>query len=98
MELRDVPHVGEPEWDPVWAVCEELDVPVCLHAGGVAPVPYAPSSTLGEAVNAVLTPLSNAAVAALFLFSRVALRHPADCQLSLRGKPNCGVVSATSRR
>src|SRR5438128_2238820 len=34
MELREVPYLGEPAWDPVWNVCEELDVPLCLHAGG----------------------------------------------------------------
>jgi predicted TIM-barrel fold metal-dependent hydrolase len=77
MALRDVPHVGEPDWDPVWAVCEQLDVPLCLHAGGTPPVPYATSSVLVDAIDSVTTPLSNAAIAALFLFSRIALRRPA---------------------
>ncbi len=76
MALRDVPHIGEPEWDPLWATCEELDIPLCLHAGGTPPVPYAPSLVLADAINSVMTPLSNAAVAALLLFSRVAIRHP----------------------
>lgn len=76
MDLRDVPHVGEPEWDPVWAVCEELDVPLCLHAGGTPKIAYAPSPTLAEAIDAVMTPLSSASLSALFLFSRVLLRHP----------------------
>jgi predicted TIM-barrel fold metal-dependent hydrolase len=76
MALREVPHLGEPDWDPVWAVCEELEVPLCLHAGGAPPVPYAPSSALEAAAQAVRTPLANACVAALFLFSRVVLRHP----------------------
>ena len=33
MHLRKVPHVSGPEYDPLWSVCEELGVPVCLHAG-----------------------------------------------------------------
>ena len=33
MHLRDVPHISGPEYDPLWSVCEELAVPVCLHAG-----------------------------------------------------------------
>ena len=33
MHLRDVPHVSGPEYDPVWSACEELGVPVSLHAG-----------------------------------------------------------------
>jgi predicted TIM-barrel fold metal-dependent hydrolase len=74
--MRDVPHVGEPDWDPVWATCEELHVPLCLHAGGAPPMPYAPSAPLAEAAQAVRTPLANACVAAIFLFSRVVLRHP----------------------
>jgi predicted TIM-barrel fold metal-dependent hydrolase len=24
----------DPHWDPLWAVCQELDVPVCFHGGG----------------------------------------------------------------
>src|SRR5260370_37946976 len=33
MLLRDVPHINESVYDPVWAVCQELDVPVCFHVG-----------------------------------------------------------------
>src|SRR4051794_39919383 len=33
MMLREVPHINEPVWDAVWATCQELDVPVCFHAG-----------------------------------------------------------------
>jgi predicted TIM-barrel fold metal-dependent hydrolase len=31
--LRDVPHVNEPYWEPLWSVCEELFVPLHWHAG-----------------------------------------------------------------
>ncbi|MPZ16093.1 MAG: amidohydrolase family protein [Chloroflexi bacterium] len=76
MELREVPYLGEPEWDPVWQVCEELDVPLCLHAGGSQQVPYAPTPTLAEALAAVMTPVASSAVVTLFFMSRVAPRHP----------------------
>ena len=36
MELRAVPHINEPAYDPLWATCQELGVPLCFHAGGVA--------------------------------------------------------------
>ncbi len=28
---RPLPHLGDPYWDPVWAVCQELGVPVNFH-------------------------------------------------------------------
>src|SRR5687767_13735402 len=31
MHLRDVPHINEPEYDPIWAACESLGVPLCMH-------------------------------------------------------------------
>jgi predicted TIM-barrel fold metal-dependent hydrolase len=79
MELRDLPHIGEPQWDPVWTVCEELDVPLCLHAvhGATdAQVGYAPSPRMAGALAAIMDPLSTASVVTLFLMSRVVLRHP----------------------
>ncbi len=75
MELREVPYLGEPEWDPVWSVCEELDVPLCLHAGGSQEVPYAPSPTLADALAAVMSPVASSTMVTLFLLSRVVLRH-----------------------
>ncbi|MPZ13247.1 MAG: amidohydrolase family protein [Chloroflexi bacterium] len=75
MELRDVPYLGEAEWDPVWTICEELDVPLCLHAGGSQQVPYAPSPPLAEALAGVMTAVNSSTLVTLFLFSRVALRH-----------------------
>ena len=80
MDLRDVPHVSGPEYDPVWAVCEELDVPLCLHTGSsprllnTAPPGLAPA--VAEALEAVQKPVSSVFVLALLIFSRVLLRHP----------------------
>ena len=33
MELRDVPHINDSVYDPLWASCQELNVPICFHAG-----------------------------------------------------------------
>jgi uncharacterized protein len=80
MELRDVPHVAEPEYDPVWAACAELEVPLCLHAGASPSLQYAPysglASTLAEALNSVTKPVSSVFVLGLYLFSRILMRHP----------------------
>ena len=80
MDLRDVPHVAGPEYDPVWEICAELDVPLCLHAGASPLLQYAPYSrlrpTLAEALNAVTKPVSSVFVLGLYLFSRILLRHP----------------------
>ncbi len=80
MNLREVPHVSGPEYDPLWAVLEELDVPVCLHAGGSPDLQYAPYSgldaVLAETLDAVTRPVSSVFVISLYSFSRVLLRHP----------------------
>lgn len=80
MHLRAVPHVSGPEYDPVWAICEELNVPVCLHAGASPELQYAPFSglkpALAEALDAVTRPVSSIFVISLYSFSRVLLRHP----------------------
>jgi predicted TIM-barrel fold metal-dependent hydrolase len=80
MHLRAVPHVSGPEYDPVWALCEELDVPLCLHAGASSELQYTPYSgldpALTEAIAAVTRPVSSVFVISLLSFSRVLLRHP----------------------
>jgi predicted TIM-barrel fold metal-dependent hydrolase len=80
MHLRDVPHVSGSEYDPVWHICEELNVPVCLHAGASPELQYEPlpglNPALAEALNAVTRPVSSVFVISLLSFSRVLLRHP----------------------
>jgi predicted TIM-barrel fold metal-dependent hydrolase len=80
MDLRNVPHVSEPEYDPVWSACEELDVPLCLHAGASEGLQYPPRSdlspSLADALAAVTKPVSSVYVLGLYLFSRILLRHP----------------------
>jgi uncharacterized protein len=80
MDLRDVPHVAGPEYDPIWAACARLSVPLCLHAGASPKLQYQPYSglapALAQALDAVTKPVSSVFVLGLYLFSRVLLRHP----------------------
>jgi uncharacterized protein len=80
MDLRSVPHVSEPDYDAVWSACEELGVPLCLHAGSSPGLQYPGSSTLSSEVAAALDaatrPVSSVYVLGLYLFSRILLRHP----------------------
>jgi predicted TIM-barrel fold metal-dependent hydrolase len=80
MHLRKVPHVSGPEYDPFWSACEELNVPVCLHAGASpelqSPLPPQMKPALAAAVDAATKPVSTVFVLSLYSFSRVLLRHP----------------------
>ena len=80
MHLRKVPHVSGPEYDPLWSVCEELAVPVCLHAGASpelqSPLPPQMKPALAAALDAATKPVSTVFVISLYSFSRVLLRHP----------------------
>ncbi|MBM4264059.1 MAG: amidohydrolase [Deltaproteobacteria bacterium] len=80
MHLRKVPHVSGPEYDPFWSACEELSVPVCLHAGASpelqTPLPPSVKPTLAAAMDAATKPVSSVFVISLYSFSRVLLRHP----------------------
>ncbi len=80
MDLADVPHVGEADYDPVWAACAELNVPLCLHAGSSPTLEYDPyldlAPNLATALAAVTKPVSSVYVLGLYLFTRILLRHP----------------------
>jgi predicted TIM-barrel fold metal-dependent hydrolase len=80
MDLRDVPHVAGPEYDPIWAACAQLKVPLCLHAGASPKLQYPPDASLApvlaQALEAVTKPVSSVFVLGLYLFSRILLRHP----------------------
>jgi predicted TIM-barrel fold metal-dependent hydrolase len=34
------PHLYKPDWDPLWTIIQELDVPVCFHAGSAPSVMF----------------------------------------------------------
>ena len=80
MELRAVPHINEPAYDPLWATCEELGVPLCFHSGASPKIQLRPgdsfSPALAAAFSDVVRPVSSIAVVANFLISRVLHRFP----------------------
>ena len=80
MELRDVPHVNEPEYDPVWSTCEELGVPLCIHAGSSTAIQVPPAAVFSPRVAAAYRSITRQAstisVLVHLLISRILLRHP----------------------
>lgn len=81
MHLRDgVPHINEPDYDPMWAVCQELQIPVCLGAGSSREMlfPAYPSLSPGLAASleAMTRPISSVQVVANFLYSQILSRFP----------------------
>ena len=43
------PHLYQPDWDPLWTTIQELDVPVCFHAGSAPSVMFEISPAYDEA-------------------------------------------------
>ena len=80
MELRAVPHINEPAYDPLWSTCEELGVPLCFHSGASSKIQLRPdhsfSPGLAAAFSNVVRPVSSIAVVANFVISRVLHRFP----------------------
>jgi predicted TIM-barrel fold metal-dependent hydrolase len=37
-DVLGFPHLNDPQWDPLWAVCQEREVVVSFHVGGGVPV------------------------------------------------------------
>ena len=74
------PHINDPAYDPVWSLCEELELPVCFHAGSVPQLemgPYAGlSRPLAEAMRAITRPAGSTSVISNFIISRILERHP----------------------
>ena len=80
MHLRNLPHINSSAYDPVWAACQELDVPLCFHAGSAPQLqfPMAPNLVpeLAAAFQAVIRPASAVFDLSNILFSRILLRFP----------------------
>jgi predicted TIM-barrel fold metal-dependent hydrolase len=80
MHLREIPHMNDPEFDRVWATCQELGVPLCFHAGSSRGLRFPPSSAMHPALRDALDSVTRSASAvfeiANLLFSRILLRHP----------------------
>ena len=80
IHLRNLPHINSSAYDPVWATCQELDVPLCFHAGSAPQLQFPMAPTLGPelaaAFQAVIRPASAVFDLSNILFSRILLRFP----------------------
>ena len=80
MELRDVPHINDSVYDPLWKVCCELNVPICFHAGSSAAIQVPPyegySPTVAAAFQSITRPVSTVSVLVNLLISKILLRFP----------------------
>jgi uncharacterized protein len=79
--LREgAPHINESAYDPVWSVCEELELPVCFHAGSLPQLEMAPyaglSPRLAEAMRAITRPAGSTSIISNLIVSRILERHP----------------------
>lgn len=80
MELRELPHINDALYDPLWAVCQELAVPICFHAGASAKIQipayqgYAPATA--AAIQAITRPASSVSVLVNLLISKILMRFP----------------------
>ena len=78
MELRDVPHINDSVYDPIWATCQELGVPICFHAGASDRIQipayegYAPATA--AAIQAITRPASSVSVLVNLLISKILMR------------------------
>jgi predicted TIM-barrel fold metal-dependent hydrolase len=79
-DLRDLPHVNDAAWDPLWATCAELGVPLCFYGGAAERVQLQPhasySPALAGALEALTRPVSSVFILINFLLSRILVRHP----------------------
>jgi predicted TIM-barrel fold metal-dependent hydrolase len=80
IHLRNLPHINSEHYDPVWAACQDLEVPLCFHAGSAPELqfPIAPNLTpeLAAAFQSVARPASAVFDLTNVLFSRILLRFP----------------------
>src|SRR5215472_14198435 len=78
--LRDLPHINDGYYEPIWRTCEELAVPLCFHAGG-SPELQMPayegfSPAIAAAFDAVARPASAVPIVSNLIVSRVLERFP----------------------
>jgi uncharacterized protein len=78
MELRNVPHINEAVYDPLWATCQEAGVPICFHAGASnniqIPAYEGYSPTTAAALRAITRPASSVSVLVNLLISKILMR------------------------
>jgi predicted TIM-barrel fold metal-dependent hydrolase len=80
MELREVPHINDTAYDPFWATCQDLGVPICFHAGASTAIQIPPysgySPILAAAFQAITESASMVSVLVNLLISKIFLRFP----------------------
>ena len=80
MHFHNLPHINGPEYDPIWATCQELEVPLSFHAGSAPKLQFPPpphmAPELSAAFRAVIRPASAVFDLSNLLFSRILLRFP----------------------
>ena len=80
MELRNVPHINEAVYDPLWAACQDLNVPICFHPGSFKTIEFAAreyfQGKLAATMEALSRPASLVFVLVNLLLSRILLRFP----------------------
>jgi predicted TIM-barrel fold metal-dependent hydrolase len=81
MELRNVPHINDAAYDPVWAACQDLNVPLCFHPGSFNTIQFAAHEYfewkgLAATLEALTRPASLVFVLVNLLLSRILLRFP----------------------
>jgi predicted TIM-barrel fold metal-dependent hydrolase len=78
--LRDLPHINDAFYEPIWLTCEELDVPLCFHGSG-SPELQMPayegfSPAIAAAFDAIARPASAVPIISNLIVSRVLERFP----------------------
>jgi predicted TIM-barrel fold metal-dependent hydrolase len=81
MLLREgLPHINDADYDPLWQVCQELNIPVCFHSGcsKAMQFPAYPglSPGLAASLESMTRPISSVQLVANFLYSRILMRFP----------------------
>jgi uncharacterized protein len=76
----ELKQVNDAAYEPFWSVCEELDVPLCFHAGASPrlqlPAYEGYSPSVAAAFDSYTRPLSTINFMGNFLVSRILERHP----------------------
>jgi uncharacterized protein len=78
-QLRAVPHINDPVWEDLWAVCEELGVPICFHAGALPMLEMEPypaySGVIKSAMHEIARPACAIGFLSNLLMSHILERH-----------------------
>ena len=80
MIRADAPQLNDPSYDAVWRACEELDIPVCFHAGASEKQELQPPDTYSPGLARAFTAISSQQTSAIgipnLLVSRILDRFP----------------------